>query len=192
MTSGSERTDQELLRAFAESRDGESLGIFFRRYQDSLTRFMSKLLQDRETAQDVVQETFLRVAHHPGRLLSVENCHNWLLTVARNLGISHLRRAARARKHTEVLKLRLAAEGEGRAAERPAIEEEEVRMKVRSEIGRLSGRHREVLLLKIQEEKSYREIAEITGLSVTNVGYILHQAMKDLSRRLNHSREDLT
>jgi RNA polymerase sigma-70 factor (ECF subfamily) len=191
MTSGSERTDQDLLRAYAESRDGESLGVFFGRYQDSLIRFMTKLLQDREAAQDIVQETFLRVAREPRRLFDVTNCHNWLLTVARNLGISHLRHRIRVRKHHEVLRVRLAANVAAGEEAKPAIEEEEVRQKVRAEIGRLSGRHREVLLLKVQEDKSYREIAEITGLSITNVGYILHQAMKDLSRKLNHSREDL-
>ena len=41
-----------------------------------------------------------------------------------------------------------------------------------------------MLLLRIEAGKSYREIAEITGLSPTNVGYILHNTMKELSTRL--------
>ena len=44
-------------------------------------------------------------------------------------------------------------------------------------------------LAALRKTKSYREIAEIMGLSVTNVGYLLHRAMKELTLRLNHSRE---
>ncbi len=184
-------TDRQLLRAYAESRDGKSLDAFVRRYQAPLTRFAARFLQDSEAAQDVVQETFLQVVRHPGRMLDIENYHNWLLRVARNLSISHLRRKARSKKHVEALATRLSADAPAReAAESKALEEEERRGRIRAEIDRLSPRHREVLLLKVQEEKSYREISEITGFSVTNVGYILHQAMKELSRRFD-SREDL-
>ena len=46
------------------------------------------------------------------------------------------------------------------------------------------------MLLKVQEGKSYREIAEITGLTVTNVGYLIHQAMQTLKVRLEDLREN--
>ena len=59
------------------------------------------------------------------------------------------------------------------------------------EIARLKPRYRELLLLKVVEEKSYKEIAAITGLSATNVGYLLHQAMKTLSQRIQEKREEL-
>lgn len=49
-----------------------------------------------------------------------------------------------------------------------------------------------VMLLKIQEGRSYREIAEITGLTATNVGYLIHQAMKTLKVRLEGLRKDLS
>ena len=72
-----------------------------------------------------------------------------------------------------------------------AVEKEEMRARVQAEIEHLGPRYRELLLLKVQEDKSYREIAEITGLTVTNVGYLLHMAMKELSRRLQRSKESL-
>ena len=46
------------------------------------------------------------------------------------------------------------------------------------------------MLLKIQEGKSYREIAEITDLTVTNVGYLVHQAMQSLKLQLKDLREE--
>ena len=183
-------TDQELLRAYVDSSDRESLGVFLTRYQGSLMRFTGRLLGDRDAAQDVVQETFLEVARRPRRLLGVDNCHNWLLRVARNLGVTRLRREVRARRHVEVLRDRgagVAAETGGSAA----LEADELKARVRAEIDRLNPRHSEILLLKIQEDKSYKEIAQITGLTVTNVGYLLHHAMKELTARLNHAREGL-
>ena len=189
-------TDRELLLAYAESSDTESLGTFMARYQNSLVRFAGKLLRDPEIAQDVVQDTFLQVARHPRRLLDVNNCHNWLLRVTRNIGVSRIRKETRLRKHTEVFRAHATRRAAGKAPgafgdASSALEADELRTHVRSEIDRLNPRYREVLLLKVQEEKSYKEIAEITGLTVTNVGYLLHTAMKQLSSRLNHTREAL-
>ena len=186
-------TDQELLRAYAESSDRESLGTFLTRYQGSLVRFAGRLLGDADAAQDVVQETFLQVARHPTRLLEVENCHNWLLRVVRNIGISRIRHDARARKHAEAfMEQATATAAERTEAAALTLEAEEARAKVRAAIGRLQPRYREVILLKIQEEKSYKEISEITGLTVTNVGYMLHRAMKELTARLESTRETLS
>jgi len=56
---------------------------------------------------------------------------------------------------------------------------------MRAAIGQLRPRYRELLLLKVQERKSYKEIAQITGLSVTNVGFLLHQAVKELAKGLS-------
>jgi len=192
MTARSEMNDQDLLRAYAESKDTEFLGAFFSRYQESLVRFVGKLLGDSETAQDVVQETFLQVARHPSRLLGVESCHNWLLRVARNIGVTHVRRSVRARRRAEHAAERTASDAAGAQATRDAaLETEESRRRVRAEIDRLNPRHREILLLKIEENKSYKEIAEITGLTATNVGYLLHTAMQALSARLKPLREEL-
>ncbi len=186
-----EMSDQDLLRSYAASRKSELLGAFLVRYEGRLLRFAMRLLGgDYHGAQDVVQETFTQVARYPDRLLAAESCHNWLLKVARNVGISRLRRTARARRHEDALRERTAVPGAD-CTPPGAIEAEERAAGVRAAIDRLQPRHRELLLLKVQEEKSYREIAEITGLTVTNVGFLLHRAMKELSLRLADSREVL-
>ena len=192
MTVTGESTDRELLRAYADARDVDSLGAFVNRYQEPLLRFASKFLKDGEAAQDVVQETFLTVARNPRRLLDVESCHNWLLRVARNIGITHLRRGARLKRHATTIAGRAAVEAAERdRREAAALEREEAHARVRVEIDRLSPRHRELVLLKVEEGKSYKEIAEITGLSATNVGYLLHTAMKTLAQRLRNAKEEL-
>jgi len=182
-------TDQDLLRAFVDSRDTESLGALLGRYQNSLVRFVANYLQDDAVAQDIVQETFLRVTRQPRKLLEVSSCHNWLLSVARNLSVDHLRRTMRRRRHTRALgEQRRRAPSASEPAEADVLRAE-TRQRVRDEIHRLKPRLRELMLLKVGEEKSYREIAEITGLSVTNVGYLIHQAMQTLRYRLKDLRE---
>lgn len=187
MSLRSAMTDQDLISAYAERRDAACFTAFVERHQGPVVRFATRLLGDREAAQDVAQETFLAVARRPKRLLGLSSTQNWLLRTARNIGVDHLRRLERQRRHAQ-------RAGE-RAPPGPAdgplerLERREVRERVRGEIARLAPRQRELLLLRIQEGKSYREIAEITGLSVTNVGFILHQAVKALGRRLRDGSE---
>ncbi|MFN0057505.1 MAG: RNA polymerase sigma factor [Planctomycetota bacterium] len=179
-------TDRELLRAFVSQSDVASLGLFMSRYQDSLLRFAAKLLGDPDAAQDIVQEAFLRVAKHPARLLEVESCHNWLLRVVRNIGVDHLRRRQRDQRYRQAqvagaIETHVAGTTD---AKESSTERDEVRAQIYDALGQLKAHQRELFLLKVQEEKSYREIAEITGMSVTNVGYQLHQVMRKLSTRL--------
>ncbi len=174
-------TDQELLAAYADSRDVDSLSVFVERYQSGLLRFAARLLSDDLAAQDVVQEAFLRVAREPRHLIGVDSCHNWLIRVVRNICIDHIRKAIRGRKAMQNVADR-PAQTQDTPAE--ALEREETRELVRQAIAQLRPRYRELVLLKVQEGKSYKEIAEITGLTVTNVGYLLHQAMKALTVKL--------
>ena len=188
MTPAREMTDQDLIRAYVDSNDVDSLGVFLCRYERLLIRFVANFLRDETAAQDIVQETFLRVAKKPARLLGVNSCHNWLLRIARNLSIDHLRRLVRTRKLTRSLEVATVEVGASTTGEK--LEEVERKSRVRNEIAQLRPRLRLVMLLKVQEGKSYREIAEITGLTVTNVGYLIHQAMQTLKVRLEDLREN--
>lgn len=174
---GEKMTDQQLLSAYADARDLQSLGAFFDRYQGDLVRFALRMVADLPTAQDVVQEAFLRVARHPGRVLRAESCHNWLIRSVRNLCLARTPRTCGSRAIPEKT-----AGRPGVAAVVPPVpgDREAALASVRRAVGALQPRYREVILLKVQERKSYREIAEITGLSVTKVGHLLHHAMKAL------------
>ncbi len=187
-------TDQDLIEAYANQADVESFSTFIHRYQDPLMRFVTKMLGDGEAAHDVVQETFLQVAECPKKLLKVENCHNWLLRVARNLGIDQMRRRKTAQKHATAVaehNERVRSTDGAQASPAAALEKSELQAQVHAEIDKLKPRQRELVILKVVEQKSYKEIAAITGMSVTNVGYQLHQAMKTLSHRLAPKREEL-
>ncbi len=183
--------DRELLRSYAENGDERSLAEFIKRHESALLRFSARLLGDGHAAQDIVQEVFFRVVARPQLLLKARNCRNWLLVVTRNLGVSYMRREIRRRRNTERLSGRLART---RSFEPPAdrqLERSEIREQVLRALMLLKPRHRELVLLRLQEGKSYREIGRITGLSVSNVGYLLHCALKELSVLLRDIREVL-
>ncbi len=179
-------TDRQLVESYAASGDTESLSVFITRHQHSLLRFAGRFLGNRHAAQDVLQQTFVQVARHPNRILKAGSCHNGLLRVARSIGTSHKHRNSRPRRRAESLTGR----GAGRAATQVLDGDDRTRL-VQNAIDRLDPRQREVVLLKIQEEKSYGDIAEITGLSATDVGHLLHAAMRELAKRLNKPREDV-
>lgn len=190
MASKNELTDRTLIEVFVDTGDTECLGVFLKRYESSLVRFVTNFLGDADAAQDIVQETFLRVAKRPRRLIGVSSCHNWLLKVARNLSIDHIRRLARLRKHARNLQENAVRKSKAAESANEKLERSERRARVRNEISQLRPRLKEIMLLKIQEEKTYREIAEITDLTVTNVGYLVHQAMQALKHKLKDLRED--
>jgi len=65
-----------------------------------------------------------------------------------------------------------------------ALAEKEDMKLIRQAINKLDPRSREIVVLKLEHERSYKEIAEIMDLTPTNVGFILHKAMKKLSNSL--------
>jgi len=178
-------TDRQLLEAYAGGRDFQAFGAFVARHEGALLSFAAAFLRDDTLAQDVVQETFLKAAREPQRMLKWRadgvSERNWLLKVARDLSVDNLRR--RASEKRVVSMLALEAETSAPPADaRAELGEEAAR--VRAAIDRLRPRLRELLILKVREGKSYKEMALITGISVTNVGFLLHQAMQELGREL--------
>ena len=180
----------EMPDTAAESLDDTSLLVRLRqeparwlptvleRYEAPLLRHAGSVLADPAAAQDVVQECFLKLLAN-GR--PVHNLLAWLHRVTHNLAVDHLRGEARRQR------LHLAA-ALSRPKETLSAEEEltgrDARKLVEREIQALTSNERAVLHLKLKAGKSYREIGEITGLTTTNVGYLIHQAVKKVASRL--------
>lgn len=174
-------TDRQLLQAYATGKNSLAFGVFVDRHEGAMLSFAAALLRDEALAQDVVQEAFLRAARDPHRLLKRNESsggeRNWMLKVVRDLSVDSLRRKASERRTAEVISLitsRAAPSAEAVA------EHQEESERAAAAIEHLKPRLRELLILKVREQKSYKEIAQITGLSVTNVGFLLHQAMQEL------------
>jgi len=171
-------SDRDLLDAYLRG-DAQAFEALVAREEARLLRYASVLLRDSDAAQDVVQDAFLRLIREARRLDGIENLSAWLLRVCRNLGIDRMKKEARMRKR----EFDAAACEAGECAP-DAVEAREVQTIVARELHALPPNQREVLLLKIQEGRSYREIGEITGLSTGNVGYLIHHGLRNLAHRL--------
>jgi len=153
------------------------------RYEGPLLRYAARLCRDPDAAQDIVQESFIKLFKNWNEEFSASPAlSSWLYRVTHNCAVDYMRK--QARRH--LLHSRQA--GEQRHFTPPDRGEwfrisEQAEQAARA-LDALSLRERQLVVLKVYEEKSYREISEITGLSTGNVGYILHHAMKKLAASL--------
>jgi RNA polymerase sigma factor (sigma-70 family) len=150
------------------------------RFERPLVRYALHITGDAERARDVVQETFLRLCDRDRRDVS-PHLAEWLYTVCRNLAIDVRRKERRVRLLGEV-----DADVRESADEPPAgpAEREDDYASVLAVLGNLPDNQQEVVRLKFQHGMSYKQISQVTGLSVTNVGFLLHVALKALRRTL--------
>jgi RNA polymerase sigma factor (sigma-70 family) len=147
------------------------------RHQTALLRYATRLLGgDVERARDVVQDTFVRLMAQP-RSAVEGHLAEWLFTVCRNRVLDVLRKEGRMSRFAEGQVERLTAVEPlpGRTMERAELHDAVLRL-----VGTLPRNQQEVVRLKFQNGFSYQEISRITSLSVTNVGFILHTAIKAL------------
>ncbi len=148
-----------------------------------LLRYAGRLIRDSEAARDIVQEVFikyLRISQDQGHV-KIDNLPAWLYRVTRNMCLDHLKSK---RVQLEIpIDENIANFAGGESPDR-TFEKEETMTLIRKKLMNLEPRDREVVILKIEHGRSYKEISEIMGLSVTNVGFILHTAIKKLAKDL--------
>ncbi|MFO0982256.1 MAG: sigma-70 family RNA polymerase sigma factor [Planctomycetota bacterium] len=148
-------------------------------HEQALLKFARRIAGDPALAQDVVQDTFIRLVREASNLRSHESLSTWLYRVCRNLCVDAVKKESRMRRrHAE------AALPETYLGERAEVESIEERLLVSKKLSELPPKEREVLYLKIVEGKSYKEISDVTGNSVGHVGYLIHHGLKRLARVL--------
>jgi RNA polymerase sigma-70 factor (ECF subfamily) len=165
------------------------LDALFREYHLPLVRYLTRRLGDRDWAEEVAQETFLRAVRQ-GELV---NERAWLFAVATNLVRDEARKDSRRRKHLELL-AREAAAAEPVVPQVTAMERAEDAAAARRALEALSERDREALLMR-EEGLDYTEIAAALSLSVASVGTTLARARRRLveafeSRQAGGARGD--
>jgi RNA polymerase sigma factor (sigma-70 family) len=152
------------------------------RYQSLLQRYALRLVGDAQRAQDVVQDTFLKLVRENRSELN-GRLAEWLYTVCRNRALDVRRKESRM--------VALADEAEvaatAHSSESADAQTKETFGTALAALAKLPERQQEVVRLKFEHELSYQQIAEVTGLSVSNVGYLLHTALKALRQRLADS-----
>jgi RNA polymerase sigma-70 factor (ECF subfamily) len=169
--------------------DAVELRFLLDRYERPLVRYAQSIVGDLESARDVVQEAFIQLAEGRGPEAGEDNRRHteaWLFTVCRNRSIDHQRKQSRIVPMNSLHDDRRSEEP-GPAA---ALESRELAGSLLQLLESLPANQREVIRLKFQNDLSYKEIADITRLSVTNVGFLLHTGLKKLRLLLSESPEN--
>ena len=157
-----------------------TLSELFVAMEGPLLAYAGKLMNDRNEAQDLVQEAFVRLHNH---FDEVRQPKAWLYRTIRNLAFNH------KRKHRRVIPFDPSGQEEGYSRE-PVDEETlpDERIERMEAVGmmmlcldRLEEEVQLLVRMKFMEELSYKEMSSRTGLSVGNVGYKLHHAIKFLA-----------
>ncbi len=158
--------------------EGRSLRQVFEADESALLRYAFGLVGQRETAEDLVQEAFVRLHAHWDE---VANPRAWLFRTIRNLALNHLR------DHQRECPLDSTQEW---ASNTPDPEQALGRLEALGTlqllIAELPSADRHLIRLKYHQKLKYDQISERTGLSVGNVGYKLHHLLKNLADSLRH------
>lgn len=144
-----------------------------------LARFAARLA-GRDRGQDVTQDVFERLCQADRRDVEGREAE-WLFTVCR-------RRAVDLRRRDEVRARELPTPDADPAPDEALLLREHI-ARLRSMLGSLSARQRDVLRMRFEEGLSYQEIHERTGWSVSYVGWLLHTTLRTLRERMEADDE---
>jgi len=182
-----QRSDGTLLTAWRDGDPG-AFEALVDRHQAPLLRHARALLGEGSSGEDVVQDVFLRLARKPPTLADgtrgdaaaeTASIAPWLHTVTRNLCMDLMRSEARRKRREET-----AAAGEANAGGLDHVEANDTRAAVERGLATLTDDQREVLVLRLFGERSYKDIAAITGKKIGTVGWLISVGLDALARHL--------
>ncbi|MDE0570020.1 MAG: sigma-70 family RNA polymerase sigma factor [Verrucomicrobiales bacterium] len=145
-------------------------------FESALIGYAASIVKDDDRAKDVVQDTFIKLYEQDPEKVK-ESLKAWLFTVCRNRCFDVIRKEKRMInvEDDQLTVIRDAADDPSRAAERADEHSNVIKF-----LDRLPQNQREVIRLKFEGDMSYKEISQITQLSVSNVGFLIHAGIKRL------------
>jgi len=186
-----ERTDEELL---AEYRAGDARAFerLLRRYRGPLFTFLLRMVADRQRAEDLTQEAFLRVVRAAATWEPRARFQTWLYTVARNLCVDQsrrdrFRRADSLDAHAPGLEdgppLVESIAGDGPMPDR-AAQSAMLRPALEKALAQLPEEQREVFLLREQAGMPFKEIAQLLGVNENTIKSRMRYALEGMRKSL--------
>ena len=171
---------QGQMETFAVDEDRAWVACAMAELEQPLVRYAQMFVGENEAARDVVQDTFLKLCQQQGKV-DQANVKPWLYRVCRNRAIDFCRKEKRVMSGGAEV-----ADVVGNREIEPAkkLEQAEAVESVQQQILLLPFNQQEVLRLKFQSGFSYQQIAEVTGLTKSNVGVLLHTAITKLKSKL--------
>ena len=163
----------------------EDVERLFRLYHTPLVRYLTRRLGDRDWAEEIAQETFLRAL----RQESISSERSWLFAVATNLVRDDARKQSRQRKHLELLRAEAEVAQANVEVEPTSMERDEERALARQAVETLAERDRLALLMR-EEGLDYDEIAAALEITRSSVGTTLSRARRRLAENFEALQRD--
>jgi RNA polymerase sigma-70 factor (ECF subfamily) len=193
----SNAADQEVVQAALAGRE-EAFRELLRRYQRPVFSLIYRMVRDRELAEDVAQDTFVKVLGALDSYRPEFKFSSWIFKIASNAAIDHLRRrrldtlAIEGAPHAtdpereEATRLQVAALAESPLEE---VEARELGSAIEQAIGKLRPEYRSCIILRHIEGRSYEEIAQTLEIPLGTVKTYIHRARAELMEALGPLRE---
>jgi len=190
-------SDQQIV-AWAQDGAEAAFRELVRRYQRPVFSLIYRMVRDREAAEDLAQETFIKVLNAIDTYRPEHKFSSWIFKIANNAAIDHLRRRepdvlslegapdAVSIERQEATALQVSDRGESPLDE---LEARELGSHIESAIARLRPEYRACILLRHVEGRAYEEIATILGLPLGTVKTYIHRARAELRDILEPLRE---
>lgn len=177
-------SDRELIERYRGG-DERAFEEFYRRHRKAIFAYLLACARNRETAEELLQETFFAFLRNLDRLDGSADLKPYLLRTARNLAIDWIRRR---RSSERALERRAADAFFRRSAEVPSASEDAERLS--SFLERLPDEQREAIVLKVFAGLTFREIGVLTGAPeatvVSRYRYGLEKLRASLAREVAH------
>jgi RNA polymerase sigma-70 factor (ECF subfamily) len=191
-------TDQEVV-LLAKKGDESADRELVRRYERPVFSLVYRMVRNRELAEDLSQETFIKVLNALESYRPEFKFSSWVFKIANNAAIDHLRRReldtlslegsphAETPQMVEATALQIGERGET-ALE--AVANKELGGEIEQAIAKLRPEYRTCILLRHVEGRAYEEISEILGLPLGTVKTYIHRARNELRIALAHLRTE--
>ncbi len=176
---GGRETDSELMLQ-VRGGDLRALGLLFIRHQAKVHAWCFRLTNEKHTADDLVQDTFLRILRYRHAFSGDAAFSTWLYRIARNVCLDHLAILRRRSDVQEQLHGRAAAEND-----QAAVQEDGRLAILDAALMRLPIEKREVLVLSRYHDLRYEDIAQVCNCSVGAVKVRVHRAIRHLRKLYN-------
>jgi len=188
--------DADVVRLAQEGRE-LAFRELVRRYERPVFSLVYRMVRDRETAEDLSQDAFIKVLNHIDRYSPEFKFSSWIFKIANNVAIDHLRRRrldtismdgsphASNAAEVEASTFDVAADQENALDE---IASRELGTAIEAAIGHLRPEYRSCIMLRHVEGRSYEEIASLLDLPLGTVKTYIHRARHELRRALEDLR----
>ncbi|HYX08056.1 MAG TPA: sigma-70 family RNA polymerase sigma factor [Bacteroidales bacterium] len=176
-----EYTDKELLKLFREKDTSYyAFNLIVRTYQERLYWHIRRIVTEHEDADDVLQNTFIKVWKALGQFREEAGLFTWLFKIATNESLTFLKK----KKRKQLLSLRLEKEYKNQYVENSFFSGDEIQIKLQEAIHKLPRKQQLVFNMKYFDDIKYEEMSKILNTSVGALKASYHHAVKKIEKEL--------